>query len=458
MGLKALHKTPRTGYLLFVLTTIWAFNQVDRLALGVVQENIKISLSLSDTELGFLNGIAFAFFYSVMGWPVARWADQGNRVTIITLTTAVWSVMVAICGAARSFAQLLLIRIGVAVGEAGCVPPAHSLIADYFTRAERPRAVATYMQGPQLAMIFGYFGAGWLNQFLGWRATFGLIGIPGIFLAILAGLTLVEPRRTGTLRAPAAEAARLESDMASSLNLRETLAALWSNVAFRHLLACFSVWYFFGYGVLQWQPTFFIRSHGLTSGEVGTWFALTYGVVGGIGVYVGGELASRLAANNERLQLNASAVSFSFFAILTAASFLVSSEYTAFVLLALSVLGGNICSGPIIATMQTIIAPPMRARSIALVYLFANLIGLGIGPLAAGALSDALRPWLGQESLRYALVFLCPGYFWAAWHLWRAGLHVARSLPSVQHTAPNVQVQTFAEAPVARCARRPPSH
>src|SRR3984893_3808210 len=134
-------------YLLGVLLVIQAFNAVDGLTLGLVLQNIKIDLHLSDTQLGFLSGIAFALFYSVMGIPIARWADRGNRATIISLTTALWSVAVVLCGFAGNFAQLLLIRVGVAVGEAGCTPPAFSLIADYFARSERPRAVAVYGLG-----------------------------------------------------------------------------------------------------------------------------------------------------------------------------------------------------------------------------------------------------------------------------------------------------------------------
>src|SRR3954465_213640 len=128
-------------YLLALLTVILAFNYTDRMVLGVVLEDIKADLALSDTQLGILSGIAFALFYSLMGIPIARWADRGNRITIIALTTGLWSVMVALCGVATSFVHLMLIRVGIAVGEAGAVPPAHSLIADHFDRAERPRAM-----------------------------------------------------------------------------------------------------------------------------------------------------------------------------------------------------------------------------------------------------------------------------------------------------------------------------
>jgi MFS family permease len=421
------------NYLLILLMVILAFNYVDRMALGIVLQDIKTDLDLTDTQLGLLSGIAFALFYSTMGIPIARWADRGNRVTIISLTTALWSAAVALCGSATSFMQLLAIRVGVAIGEAGCIPPAHSLIADYFTRAERPRAVARYMLGVPLALTIGYFAAGWLNEILGWRKTFVILGLPGLVLAVLGWFTLKEPRRTrnATAVVPAAASAEVPSPPLQP-SLREVCVTLWANAAFRHLLFCFSVWYFFGYGLLQWQPAFFIRSHGLQTGELGTWFAVVYGVGGGLGVYLGGELAARYAAGNERLQLNACAVAFVFFAVLNACAYLASDHYWAFGALALGALGGNMAQGPILATIQTLVPPRMRAMSIALVYLFSNLIGMGLGPLAAGALSDALRPLFGEESLRYALLMLCPGYFWAAWHLWRASRTVVRDLKAAQ--------------------------
>jgi MFS family permease len=419
------------GYLLALLMIILAFNYVDRIALGVVLEDIKADLALSDTELGFLSGIAFALFYSVMGIPIARWADRGNRVTIIALTTGLWSAAVALCGFATSFIQLLLIRIGVAVGEAGCVPPAHSLIADSFSRIERPRAVSRYMLGGSIALLIGYFAVGWLNEFYGWRSAFIVIGLPGLILAAVAALTLREPRFVKLETASVDQHAAPMKTLTLTLTLRHVMATLWANAAFRHLLFCFSIWFFFGYGLLQWQPAFFIRSHGLQTGELGTWFAGIYGIVGGLGIFLGGELAARYAAGNEWLQLNACALAFAVGSALMALAYLATDYRLAFGLLALAALT-SMAQGPMLATMQTLVQPPMRAMSIALVYLFANLVGMGLGPLAVGALSDALRPWLADESLRYALAAMCPGYIWAAWHLRKASRTVASDLARAQ--------------------------
>jgi MFS family permease len=412
------------NYLLTLLLVILAFNYVDRNALGLLLQEIKVDLHLSDTQLGLMSGIAFAFFYSIMGIPIARWADRGNRITIITLTTALWSVAVALCGAAGSFAQLLLVRVGVAVGEAGCVPPAHSLIADHFTRAERPRAVARYLTGIPLSLLIGFFLAGWLNELVGWRMTFVLLGLPGLVLAVLSWFTLYEPR--------------LKSDITSEpkvappeVPLMTVFGQLWGNRTFRHILLGYSVASFFGQGIVQWKAAFFIRSFGLTTGELGTWFALIYGIFGSLGAYLSGEWAARRAANNERLQLRFIGLAYSSFAFVSMCIYLSTTAGVAFVFLTIATIGFYTINGPLFAMMQSLVPERMRAMSMALVLLFGNLIGMGLGPVAAGILSDVFREWAGEESLRYALLSLCPGYIWSGWHFWRASRTVVLDLRSV---------------------------
>lgn len=421
-------------YLLGLLTVILVFNYVDRLALGVVLQNIKSELQLTDTQLGLLSGIAFALFYSVMGIPIARWADRGNRVTIIWLTTLLWSIAVMLCGVAMNFPELLLIRVGVAVGEAGCIPPALSLLSDYFSRSERPRALAIYGMGSGLACVAGYFLAGWLNQAYGWRQTFVILGSPGLLLTALAWLTFREPR----IRPPSVDSISVTRKLtpprkygAGHPGVLEVLKSLWANRTFRHLLLCVSTMYLFLYGVLQWQPTFLIRSYHLQSGEVGTWLAAVYGLGGLLGPYLGGRLATQHAANNERLQLQAMAAAFVGSGLLSVPTYLSSHFSLSIILMALVNMCLTASFGPLFATLQTLVPSNMRAVSIALVYLFANLIGMGCGPLITGMLSDALFPWVGEESLRYALLALSPGYLWVAWHAWRAGLTVTADIAAL---------------------------
>jgi MFS family permease len=180
--------------------------------------------------------------------------------------------------------------------------------------------------------------------------------------------------------------------------------------------------YFFSNGVAQWQPAFFERSFGLKSGALGSWFAAVYGIGGFIGMSVGGEWASRYAANNERLQLRVMAVAYCAYGLLLTLVYVSPNQYCALLLLALAAVVGATTSGPLFATIQSLVPPHMRAVSIAIIYLFANLIGFGVGPLATGILSDMLG------SLRTALLCMCPGFLWVAWHLWAASSSVTRDL------------------------------
>ncbi|HET9448482.1 MAG TPA: MFS transporter, partial [Steroidobacteraceae bacterium] len=415
-------------YLLLVLTVILAFNLLDRVALGIILQDVKADLGLSDTQLGLLSGIAFTLFYSIMGIPIARWADRGNRVTIIAVTALLWSVTVALCGMAASFAQLLAIRVLVAVGEAGCVPPAMSLLADYFSRHERPRATAIYGVGAPIAGMLGFFLAGWFNELYGWRMTFMLLGAPGVALAALAWFTLEEPRRGRTRGRVYAAGADDIAHAQLHPSLREVFVTLWAYVTFRHLLLCIAVFFFFGYGIVQWLPAFFIRSYGLSTGEIGTWLAVSMGLGGVAGTYLAGAFASRHAVHNESLQLKAIAIAIGCAGVLAAFVYLTSNPYWAFVLIGFYTLGIQTINGPVLAAIQTLVPERMRAVSFALIYLVANLLGMGLGPLTTGVLSDALNSWLGQESLRYALLILAPGYLWCAAHAWFASRSVAGDL------------------------------
>lgn len=413
-------------YLLWILTIILTFNYMDRIAVGIVLQDVKTDLHLSDTQLGLLSGIAFALFYSTLGVPIARWADRGNRAKIISLSAAVWGVAVAICGTARGFIQLMLLRVLVGVGESGCVPASLSLIAGRFTRDERPRAVSFYMQGASVSLVLGFFLAGWLDEFLGWRLTFALIGLPGLGLAILAVSTIKDSARTGTERAAA---------QPPHQGLRDVCSSLGNNKSFRHLLYSFVILWFFSYGTLQWTPAYLTRSFGLKSGELGSWLALSIGLANIIGTYIGGEWVTRYALRNERRQLIAMAIMICVSGILAALVYLPATaptSYLAFTWLALSSLVGATICGPQFSVIQELVHARMQGVAVALVYLFGNLIGLGIGPWATGALSDAIRPWFGDESLRYALLLLCPISILAAWHFIAATKTIANDIERVK--------------------------
>lgn len=411
------------NYLLLVLTALLVSNYVDRLALGVVMQDIKEEMSLSDTQLGFLSGIAFAVFYSVMGVPIARWADRGNRIAIISLTAVLWSIGVALCAIATSFEQLLLFRVGVAVGEAGCIPPAFALIAHYFTRAERPRAAAIYGLGGPLAFLVGFAFTGWANAEFGWRITFVILGAPGLLLALVAWTTLEEPRKRVAAGEPGSAVP----------TLREVTRRLAGSRTFRRLVMCLSVLAFFNNGLLQWQPSFFVRSYGMSTAEFGILLALAYGIGGLLGTCLGGTLASRYAPDNETLQLTAMAFAIAACGVLSTLVYLVGDKYLAIALMALVATALTAVNGPLFATIQSLVPDRMRAVAFAIVYLVSNLIGLGLGPLATGMLSDTFNAQWGQESLRYALLCLSPGYLGAAWFSFRASRSVGGDLQRAAH-------------------------
>lgn len=416
-------------YLLGLLMVIYAYNFADRLALGLLGQYIKLDLSLSDSQLGVLSGIAFGFLYALMGIPLARWADRGNRVTIISLTTALWSAFVFLSGLATSYTALLFCRAGTAVGEAGCIPPAHSLISDHFTRAERPRALAIHMLGGSLSVLIGYFAAGWLNEFYGWRTTFVLLGLPGLLLAGLARLTLREPRcsrlQAGAPAGPRMNFSSLPTGEAAPA-LSQVALILWRSRTFRHLCLCFALAMFFNYAIVQWQSVFFMRTFGLESGTLGTWFAAIYAVCGVSGAYLGGWWASRRAAMDEARQLRLVSLSYFGFGLCAALTWLSPSEYWAFCGIGAMAVVGGLSTGPLFATIQALAPENMRATATAVIFLFVNLIGLGLGPLATGVVSDLLRAQYANDSLRYALLLWSPGFGWSAWHAWRASVAVGQ--------------------------------
>lgn len=419
-------------FALVMLMLIYALGYVDRMALGVVLQSIKVDLDLTDTQLGLLTGLAFSAFYTLIGLPIARWADRGDRVAIISLSTAVWAIAVALCSMAGSFTPLLLTRMLVAIGDVGSGPPANSLMPELFSRAERPRAVGRYMLGIPIGMMGGYLAGGWLSEIYGWRMTFVIIGVPGLVLAVLAALWMHEPRRL-LLRQRAEDSSigSTETGTVSKPTLREVITTLARNTTFRHLLAFFSVWYFCGWAFQTWIPTFFVRSHGLSAGELGTWLAAIYGSTGLLGSLLGGEWGSRYARYDERAQFRAVAVVTPICCLLGMGALLAENHYLAFACVAVWSLGGAFMQGPVYGSMQTLVHPSMRATALTFINVIPGFIGMGLGPSAIGILSDSLQPSFGSDSLRYALLAVSPGYLWVGWHLYRASRNVTTDIANV---------------------------
>jgi predicted MFS family arabinose efflux permease len=400
-------------YTLLILVLVFTSSHVDRQILAILLEPIKHELALSDTQLGFLSGIAFAIFYATLGIPISMWADRGNRRSIITLALTIWSGMTALCGMATNFWQLALARIGVGVGEAGSSPPSHSIIADMYPPAERATAMGIFALGANLGLLIGFLVGGWINQWYGWRMAFYTVGAPGLILATVVWFTLREP--------PRGYAEGLQSAQDEAPRLATVFRFVWSTPSLRHLIAGTTLTCFVGYGVILWLPTFLVRSHGMGSGQIGTTLALFLGTIGGIGTYSGGVLADRLARRDIRWNVwlvgtvILVAMPFSF------AFYLTKNTVLALTYFAIPALLGGMFIGPSFAMNQSLVAVRMRSVASAVLLFIINIIGLGLGPRTVGVISDALHARYGAESLRYALLCLAFVNLWAACHYFLAG-------------------------------------
>lgn len=400
------------NYALVLLTIVYSFNFIDRQLLAILQESIKLELTLSDSQLGLLTGFAFAVFYVVAGLPIARWADRSNRRNIVALAVGLWSFMTALSGAVQNYSQLLLARIGVGVGEAGGSPPSHSIISDIFPAEKRASAIAFYSTGVNIGILFGFLLGGWLNEYFGWRIAFLVVGVPGILLAIMVRFTLAEPIRG------LAEKRQVSDE---PIAFSQVVSLLWSRRSFRHLAFAGALNAFAGYSTSNWTASFMIRSHEMTTGELGTWLAVILGFCGAVGVLCGGLLADRLAPRDKRWYVWLPAITGIICVPFMAAVYLVDDPYTA---LALSVVPGllfNVWLGNAIATTHGLVGLRMRATASAILFLILNIIGLGAGPWSIGLLSDYLQPSLGLDSLRYAMLYVLPVImFWSACHFYLA--------------------------------------
>jgi MFS family permease len=416
--------SPRySRYVLGVLFVVYVSNFIDRQILAILVEPIKQEFGASDTQMGFLTGFAFAVFYTVAGIPIARWADLGNRRSIIALGLTVWSAMTALSGLAQSFVQLALARVGVGIGEAAGSPPAHSLISDYFPPERRAAALGTYAMGIYVGVMFGYLLGGWIKEFFDWRIAFLAVGLPGVLLALVVRFTVREPPRGGMERGPVDTSSDSVADVARFLFGKRTFVYLSLGAALHA---------FVGYGFGSWVPAFLIRVHGMGYGEMGTWLGLISGVGGGLGAYLGGRLTDRFGASEPRYYLWIPAIS-SLLGLPFVYPFLLMDDPRVGMLLYLpAVVFGAAYLGPTFAITQALVKLRMRAVSAAMLLFVINMIGLGAGPQVVGLLSDLLSARFGTDGLRYALMIVGVANLFAAVFYVLAARHLRDDLPGYE--------------------------
>jgi MFS family permease len=384
------------GLVLAMLLLVYTFNFLDRQILGILAGPIKADLDLSDAEFGAIGGLAFALLYSVLGVPLAYLADRTSRSWVIAGSLAVWSAFTALCGTASSYGQLFLYRLGVGVGEAGGVAPSYALIADYFPPERRARALAIYSLGIPIGLAAGTLLGAYIAALVDWRTAFLVMGIAGVVLAPVFLLVVRDRPRA----APAKDAAPVSA----------VFPILAGKASFWLLAFAASFSSLCGYGLALWTPSVLIRSSGFDLITTGQFMGSLLLIGGTAGVFAGGWLADRLGAADRgwyaKLPMVAWGVTVPFFAF----GLLSPSPALAWPLLLVPNALNILWLGPVNTAIQHLVPPPMRATASASFLLINNLIGLGVGPMLMGGLSDALKESYGVDALRYAAVF-CLGFY-----------------------------------------------
>jgi MFS family permease len=411
------------SYVVAVLVLGYIFNVIDRGAFGILVQPIKETLQVSDTAMGLLTGLAFSFFYSVMGIPLARLADRWHRVNVLALAVALWSLATALCGAAFNYLSLFAARSTTAVGEAGGSPPSHSLISDYFPLSQRATALAIYAMAVPIGTSIGNIASGWSNVYLGWRMTFAIVGLPGLLVALLIWLTIKEPPR-GYSDGPEAKDKHKEAPP-----FFEVFGFLLTRRSFMHMSLAAALHSVVWYAGSNWNATFFVRSHGMNTGVAGSYLG-TFALIGAIGSFAGGFLADKLSTRNDdrRWYMWVPAVAcvvmvpFQFLSYLSPNLAVVVPSFSIMIVLA------SMFFGPSFAVAQSVATVRMRAVSTSVLLFIQTMIGLTIGPFVVGLISDALADTAGMDSLRYGLALIGLVNLWAAFHYLRGARNYREDL------------------------------
>lgn len=378
-------------YGLALLTSVYVCAQVDRYVFAILMEPIKSDLGLTDAEMGLLAGFALSAFFAAAGLPIGRLADRVDRRWLISVSVVTWSAMTAFCGAAQSFGQLLVARMGVGVGEAGCVPASQSLISDTFPLTQRSLALAVFGTGGALGVMAGSALGGMLEPAIGWRAAFFAVSAPGVVLALMVQLTLPEPARiaeTCGRRADGGFRSLLCSPGFGALILSGGLSSLST------------------LGILQWLPAFYGRSFGLGRAAIGGALALVQGAGFVGGMLLGGFVANRMTVRNAAWPFRQVIGVLLLWLPLQLGALLAGEVLVSFALSFLSLLMAAAAYAPLMTIVQTVATPGTRATAAAMLTVASALIGTGGGTFFVGLVSDAVSARFGSESLRWALVIV----------------------------------------------------
>jgi len=383
------------AYVMFILVVVYTFNFIDRQIIGILAVPIKADLALTDTQLGLMGGLAFALFYTALGIPIAMLADRSNRTWIMAIALTLWSAMTAICGTVQNFWQLFLARLGVGVGEAGGVAPAYSLISDYFPPQQRARALSIYSFGIPIGSALGIVFGGIIASKIDWRFAFFAVGIAGIIIAPIFKLTVAEPER-GQF-----DPNHIKTSPPALGNIIRKLMQKPSFWIMSFGAACSSM---MGYGLFFWLPSFFVRSYGISLIDASLFYGAILLVGGLAGIWLGGSLADRFGATRRGAYVVIPALAFVATVPFYVVAILSPNLTTTFFAMLIPTALGLVWLGPVLSAIQHVVPPNMRATASAIFLFINNLIGIGVGTVAIGILSDNLQARYGDDSLRYAIL------------------------------------------------------
>jgi MFS family permease len=403
----------------------------------ILAESIKRDLHIADWQIGMMSGFAFATLYTVLGLPIARLAEYANRPRIIAIAIATWSVFTMLCGTAQTFLHMVAARIGVGIGEAGCTPPAISLIADYYPKERRAGAISVYVSGASIGALLGMGIGGLVADHWGWRVAFFVVGAPGVFVALITGLTLVEPRDGAAIA--------LSGHPESRIRFWDVIRYLTNKESFVLIVAAQCSKAFLLYGLSAFYGSLFFRVHGAELGAIGAKvgmqaagllgivLGLSFGGCAAIGSILGGILADRFAKHDMRALVIIPAISAALTAPLQLWCFSSSSVAVALFTLGLVSMIDGLGFGTPYSAIQGLVPQRMRATATAISLFGQNLLGLGLGPLAIGLASDVFARKYNMgigPGLRLSMeLFACLGFV-PAFLFWRGGKRLREEIES----------------------------
>jgi predicted MFS family arabinose efflux permease len=407
------------GFILLMVTLVYVVNYLDRNILAIVLPEIKREFGLSDAALGFLSGTSFAITYATFAMPLAWIADRANRRNVIAASMALFSAMTVVCAFAANTLQLIVARVFTGIGEAGTGPSIQSMISDLYPPSQRAAALSVYSSGLNIGLLVAFFGGGMIAQHFGWRSAFLVSGVPGLLLVLFFLFAVPEPTR--------GHVEKLQ-DVALAPSFLSTVAFLWSRHSFRWIAIGTALSAFGGYAGITFVPLFLTVSHGMGPASRGFALAMLSGVAGGFGTYIAGVLADRLGKRDVRWNMYVPIVFIAASIPFMPFFYLSSSLPLALFCAIIPTANGAAYLAPSLSITQSLVPLRMRAQAAAILLFILNIIGFGLGPLCVGKLSDLLRPSLGNDSIRWAMLSTAVPWTASALCYWLASRSLASDL------------------------------